>query len=1079
MVAPPGTAQSKAPLTVAELAQALQAVNAGAVLVRPRRLRRIIKEDRKLPGLGLQVPHGRTYVIARDRLLALTNRAELGIDDRKLPSAVILIAQPDQDDLDRRPRGDGLRTFWRQLFHARVHAILDRLAAEGKLPEAEVRRRVDRSGRAVFAEVREVLQQERYLLAGDDRSVYEEFAAVYLELRCFAPRLLPVYFPTIEDFAVIDAVLAEDVDCDRVLAETRLEGADEPSALVSRPDQLPVPGEAVASVRRQAHDHGAVAPRSPRADKAAAVGNHVRAAIIRQRALDAVGTHADLSRLAGRLQAALGLDAHEAEKWRRGLLALLGPAAQGIWPVEARLLYDLQKVCIDHERPIYAVDMVEWVYSLGRRPIKRLLPGQREVLIVKHLRSASGRLESARVGDEERGQFAGIMREQLARAEDSLRSKFRPLLAEALADVGMSPANLPERVALNKLCEELLDRVVERGYLNMGDLRDAVSRNNLKLPDLAGPAQLIRGDRLIRANRRLPVALDGVYRRGEFYLRWLQRLSSMAFGTVIGRLLVLYVLLPFGISFLALEGAQHLINPVLELLAPEEAGAESATAGEPDGEEEDAGVFEKRKGEKVHLATPVAVLALGCFLFGLMHSKRFRVWTLRALAVIGEGLRRLVIDLPAYLVDLPLFRRVLASWPVVLFARPVLAGLLIGVIGRVAGLDAHAAIAAGGAVFLGGCLFFNSRLANDLEEAGTDWLVRLWQRLTADFLPGLFHFIMAFFKSLVEAIDRSLYTVDEWLRFRGGEGRGTFVWKLVLGTLWFLVTYVVRAYVNLFIEPQTNPIKHFPVVTVSHKILLPFAPTLIGLGAKLLGGILDPTLAKAVAGVHMFMLPGVFGFLAWELVANWRLYRANQPETLRPDVIGHHGETMLRLLKPGFHSGTAPKIYKKLRRAERKQDREASRHQREALHHAEESVRHFVERELVYLLNTSRCWGALRLSTGHIALGCKAMNVELCCPELADANMRIAFEEQAGELMAAMRCSGWLERLPDDSRRTLTAALAGWYKMAGVHRIESGAPVDVDPADITWQHWVETWERDQAGKPIYCGGDHGQAPRHL
>ena len=125
-----------------------------------------------------------------------------------------------------------------------------------------------------------------------------------------------------------------------------------------------------------------------------------------------------------------------------------------------------------------------------------------------------------------------------------MRATFRPRIADVLRDVGMRPSNLPEQVALNKLTEELLDRVVERGYLNMGDLRDAVSRNNLRLPDLSGPREFFRGDRLIRANRRLPILLDGVYRRGEFYLRWLQRLSSVAFGTVIGRILFLYLLLP-------------------------------------------------------------------------------------------------------------------------------------------------------------------------------------------------------------------------------------------------------------------------------------------------------------------------------------------------------------------------------------------------------------------------------------------------------------------------------------------------------------------------------------------------------
>jgi len=49
----------------------------------------------------------------------------------------------------------------------------------------------------------------------------------------------------------------------------------------------------------------------------------------------------------------------------------------------------------------------------------------------------------------------------------------------------LRPENFPERVALEKLVEELLDRIIGTAF-TMGDLRDAVSRNQLKLPDLGG-----------------------------------------------------------------------------------------------------------------------------------------------------------------------------------------------------------------------------------------------------------------------------------------------------------------------------------------------------------------------------------------------------------------------------------------------------------------------------------------------------------------------------------------------------------------------------------------------------------------
>ena len=92
-------------------------------------------------------------------------------------------------------------------------------------------------------------------------------------------------------------------------------------------------------------------------------------------------------------------------------------------------------------------------------------------------------------------------------------------------------------MAYHKLIEELLDRIVLRGFLALGDLRDACSRSNLKLPDLAGPRRV--RPRRPPAPDRLALAdeLEGVYRRGEVYLRWLQRLSALAFATRAGRFL--------------------------------------------------------------------------------------------------------------------------------------------------------------------------------------------------------------------------------------------------------------------------------------------------------------------------------------------------------------------------------------------------------------------------------------------------------------------------------------------------------------------------------------------------------------
>src|SRR3954451_17859801 len=94
------------PLDLAELRRVLRTADSAAFLVPPRILRRIIKHDRQIAFVGLQVPHRKTYVIGREALLKITTRDELEIEpDESIPAAVILIARPDGELLPKMPRG--------------------------------------------------------------------------------------------------------------------------------------------------------------------------------------------------------------------------------------------------------------------------------------------------------------------------------------------------------------------------------------------------------------------------------------------------------------------------------------------------------------------------------------------------------------------------------------------------------------------------------------------------------------------------------------------------------------------------------------------------------------------------------------------------------------------------------------------------------------------------------------------------------------------------------------------------------------------------------------------------------------
>lgn len=1036
---------------VKQLDQAVQAAEPGAVLVSPRILRRVIKAHRKIVGIGLRVPHSKSYVIDRDTLVRLVDGEALQLEPcRQLPGTVILLSRPDVEQVAALPPEQVLLKYWRRLFHARVHVSLEQRIAAGKLSETTVRDRINRIGDIEFEEIRSVLRAEHFLLPPrDERSVYVEFAAVYLELRYFAPDLLPRYFPGCAGQPTIDTLLAEDVAGGELFEKTRLKGAAEPAAA----GEAVIP-ETTARFRLL----------QARAERAGAVGNVVKAALLRTRAArlaaqDLVeqtqaAARAEIERLVERLQMALGLDATEAEAWRQALAPLLSQAAWGLWPAEARLLYDLQKACTDHERPVFALDLLGWLKSLGRQPMRRPLPEMPQVLIVKDLRTALRHLRAAMIGEEERQRLTTLIEAAVQQCERRLHEEIRPLVVGVLDQVDLRPASLPERVARDKLTEELLDRIVARGYLNMGDLRDALSRNQLKLPDLSGAAELVLGDPLLRANRGLAGAVAGVYRGGEIYLRLLQRLSALAFATMTGRFVTRYVVIPFGGAYLALEGLQHLVQMgfdgwdwLRDWLDPESLPAAR---------------------EELHFGRPLPVVLLGLVLLAIVHWGPFRRSLAKVFYLLYRGVRGVLIDLPGSILGLPVVRQALRSRPVVSVYHYMLKPLLLAAPVWLAlkhSEDAKPfALPVGLVVFLAANLFLNSTLGRDLEEIFTDWLARAWQRLSVRIVPEVIRFTLALFHALLEGLDRLLYTVDEKLRFRRGDRRGTLAIKAVLAVFWSAISYILRLYVNLLIEPTVNPVKHFPTVTVAAKLLLPFVVVLMRVcAAPFL--FLGPVLANTIALVTIHLIPGFFGFLVWELKENRRLYRANRARELRPVVIGAHGETMVRLLRPGFHSGTIPKLYARLRRAERRAHRlqnwSTVRRYQASLAHVEEAIHHFVERELLALVNGSTFWAATPVAVKSISIGSNRVRVELGCSSLDGSTWAIDFEERSGCLWAVLDKPTW--PLSSGQCGALTTALTGWFSMAGVERVRFAAREFQAPG-ISWIDWVAAWKSDQAGK---------------
>jgi len=1053
------------PLSLPVLQDALAAVDPAVVVVSPRILRRVIKQDAGVPGLGLRVPHRKTYVIDRDKLLSLIDRADLDVPaTNELPERLILIARPSSELLEELSASDALLKCWRLVFHAKVHFALDERVEQGKLTDADVRSRIQEIGQIEFEEIRTVLRQEEYLLPPHtELGVYLEFAAVYLELRYFVPGFLRNYFPGIQDFHRIDALLAQDVNGEALLTATRPPGAPDPSIVAEVPAEERVeslddsqPLVRPARVPARERSNRAAEALNALAEQVARQGNLVRAAILRTRASRSARTdlsvalreqaRGDMARLVVRLQAALSFSDKEADEWTRTLGALLELAVSGYWTTEARVLYDLQKVCVDHERGVYTLDVFGWLGSLGKKPLKRFLPGQRDVLMSKHLRSAERRLAAVRLTHRWRSRVSALLAAAVYRAETNLRARFKPVIERALDKVKLLPVNPPEKVGRKKLVDEILDRIVERGFLSMGDLRDALSRNNLKLPDLASAQQFLRGDQLIRADRQLAETLDGVYRGGEVYLRFPQRLSSLAFGTPLGRFLTQYVAIPFGGAFLILEGLSHLINPFLHVL------------GIP---------------ENVHLFSWFSLAIWGCWLLGLIHSRAYRRQFVESGITIGRGLRRVFVEVPRWIANLPLIQELISSRPFQIFQRyvfkPLLLSVLLSVLVAVL-TDGYVTWISTPATFIVASLLLNSRIGRNVDEMVTDWAMSTWHRLRIHVFTALVRWIMDSFHRLLEAIERLLYSVDEYLRFRAGERRSVLAFKAALASVWFFVNYVIRFLVTLMIEPQINPIKHFPVVTVSHKLLLPLVLTI----HLALEGPLGNLWAWSISLFIQFLFPGMFGFLVWELKENWRLYAANRPANLRPAAIGHHGETMVQFLRPGFRSGTIPKLYARLRRSSRKAywtgDWKTCRKQLEALHHVSDSIAAFTERELVETLRESRSWADHSLRTGKIHLANNRILVELYCPELSQNSLWLSFEEQQGWLVADIHERGWLDHLAYAQRQAFASALAGFYKLAGVdlvrEQIESQLEASAPGYEITEDALV-VWPRQNAAKLVF------------
>jgi hypothetical protein len=1026
-----------------ELRHILREADSAAVLVPAHVLERLIQQIAGLPSFPWRVPHRECLLIERQELFRHAEQDELDLEPgRLLPPKVILLARPPTERLAATDDGPLLLECWRRLFHCAVHRELSTKWSRQPLTDSEVQERVARLGRAAFAEVRSVLDRDRCLLTpGDERSVFAEFAAVYLELRHFSPALVSVYFPGLPPRAEVDALLAEDIaDSADLFARTRPPGAPDPSP----PDE----GQS-----DEAHDYFRRLTRAAAA--AAARGNDVRAAILHTKAARvapaALASGAreeatrDLNRLVERLRAALELDDTHVAGWMQDLPPLLDRADQGPRPVEAALLFDLQKACTEHEREAYALDIVEWLVSAGRRPVQRPLPGLRLVRITRLVRDAARRLTTARLADAERRHLAGLLQEALRGCEERVRQRVGPALADAFLDAGLQPTSTPERVAFAKMVEELLDRTTDQGYFTFGDLRDVISRNGLKVADLGGPEEFLRGDPLLRLDRRLAALLDGIYRRGDVYLRWLHRATALFFGTPAGRAVTRYVAVPFGGALVLTEGLDFILkkttpDSLTELLQSpfrysDEAGTvlytRLALSPRLTPERFFPNGVSISAGELLH---GLLWLSTGALLLALVVSGGLRQFCLRSLNAFRRASRWLVFDLPGRVLRNARLRAVVMSWPVQLGYAYVLKPLVFWcvmayfwpILGSswlllVMGLVATSVV-------------INSRTGQAIEQAFSQVPASIYGALTAGLIPGLIRWVLGLFKSFLGLAEYAAHAVDEWLRFRSGDNLIGRAVRAVLGLLWFPIGWLVRFYLVVLIEPGFNPVKA-PLAIIAAKFMYPILLIDETIRERIAGFFGGGYIALAGTYATLWLLPDAVAFLIWETKENWGLYRANRALALRPVPVGRHGETVKGLLRPGFHSGTVPRLYDRLRwaegRAAAEGDWRAVRANRQELHETAAAVRKFFERELLALLELCEGWRG-RLSVGSVTLSTNAIRVEVRHGGHLETPLVVSYTQRGNWLMAGLSGPGWLATLSPTERTEFANALAGFYKLSAV-----------------------------------------------
>lgn len=728
----------------------------------------------------------------------------------------------------------------------------------------------------------------------------------------------------------------------------------------------------------------------------------------RQRVL--AETFADFLAVTWRLSHAASTDLGELI---RRLVAVEGQATKKA----QTLLAHLEKVLLERDTLYYRVSLRTWV---AERRLRQILPFQGNLKSLTALRAARRLLDELPWPVEDADRFAVPIDSMTQEVGRRLEETLKPRIQEAVDAAGLVPDSLPGSYARSRLTDAMAALIRRRSHLRFADVRDLINREGLSLPELDLRAWW-RGDRLGRFDRAANRALPGVYQRGEIYVKGLQQLSAPLFGTGIGRRALRLVLLPALAAWAILE----IVVLVWGFFAP--------------------------PGAYQELGQPAPVILLGAALSAAANTAQGRT----AARLLWQGLARsarfLFVTAPqwflawqpvVWLLEQSLVRGLTSRFliPVglgLIALSPVALFWLLAIPQNPSAAAWTAALAL--AFALGTLLRETPEGRRRLDDLATSWF-RLRNLLRHERLLNLIAPIVAFFKEVMRVFAEILHRIRSRLVPRLDEPLYNTLLKGLAAPLWAACETVIRFYAVVLAEPQFNPVKHFPVVTLGHKLLLPFLPALTGGMHAGLSPLLPDVVLLPLVAVTIALLPGLFGFLFWELKENWGLYASNRTHPVPPARPGTHGETLAGMLRRGFHSGAVPKAFDKLRSVMERQIREEAPEARQLrralapLTRIDAAIAEFGDKEVGDRLRQGCPGWTVVMLRPRIA----SQGIELTARLFTDGSepieLRIGLAIEGSTLICAPQTKGTVDLVSDECRRQVAAAIDWLQRRSGAER---------------------------------------------